>query len=185
MSWDNRHSKATSPITACELLLRHKDLLPETGTALDLACGRGGNTIELARHGMTVTACDNSKEAIKILKQEARQKLPEKTSITTTTKPAETVLKRESNSYDLIIVSRFLDRNINTAITAALKKNGLLFYQTFTEDSSSGPSNPDYILQRNELLRIFSNKEYMIIHYQEYGILKQEYNYAELVARKK
>ena len=182
-SWDERHRKSSSTITACELLQKCKELLPTTGTALDLACGRGGNAIELAQRGMDVTACDSSAEAIRILQQELhRTKLEEK--VTAVTAEAEAILEANANRYDLIIASRFLDRSLTAKITTALKPNGLILYQTFTEDSNSGPQNPDFILKQNELLQMFSNKEYLLIHYHEYGMLQQS-DYAELIARKK
>ena len=44
-------------------LLEVFDQLP-VGRALDLACGRGRNAIELARRGYAVTAVDQSDEAL-------------------------------------------------------------------------------------------------------------------------
>jgi 2-polyprenyl-3-methyl-5-hydroxy-6-metoxy-1,4-benzoquinol methylase len=37
----------------------------------------------------------------------------------------------ENNGFDVIVISRFLDRTLCNAIMAALKPEGLLFYQTF------------------------------------------------------
>jgi hypothetical protein len=54
---------------------------------------------------------------------------------------------------------------------AALKPGGLLFYQTFTRNKldQQGPSNPDYLLASNELLRLF--KPLNVVFYQEYAKL--------------
>ena len=51
----------------------------------------------------------------------------------------------------------------------AIKQNGLIFYQTFTKDkaNNSGPSNPDYLLDKNELLLFFT--DWKIIVYREEG----------------
>ena len=59
-------------------------------------------------------------------------------------------------SFDVIVVSRFLDRELFPALLAALRRQGLLFYQTFTadKDPAVGPSSPDYLLRRGELLRL-------------------------------
>ena len=183
-SWDEKHRKSSSPIAACELLQKCQELLPTAGTALDLACGRGGNTIELARRGFAVTACDSSAEAIKILQQEL-QRTGLGAAVKTVTADAATILEDNVNCYDLVIASRFLDRSLTAKITAALKTNGLILYQTFTEDSDNGPTNPDFILRRNELMRMFGSSEYLLIHYHEYGALQPKYDYAELIARKK
>ena len=66
----------------------------------------------------------------------------------------------EPESFDIIVVSRFLYRPLCDHIAAALRPGGILFYQTFTRtrvEGASGPSNPDYLLQENELLRLFPN----------------------------
>jgi len=70
------------------------------------------------------------------------------------------------------VVSHFLERSLCPAIAAALKPGGLLFYQTFCAervDSSYGPTNPDFCLQKNELLRLFAALETII--YSEAGSL--------------
>ena len=54
-------------------------------------------------------------------------------------------------------MSYFLERRLAPALIAALRPNGLLFYQTFNHiQLGRGPANPDYRLQDNELLRLFS-----------------------------
>ena len=61
-------------------------------------------------------------------------------------------------SFDVIVVSRFLDRTLSDAIIGALKPDGLLFYQTFTREKVSPrpPNNPDYLLMESELLALFA-----------------------------
>jgi tellurite methyltransferase len=44
------------------------------------------------------------------------------------------------NAFDVIVVSRFLDRTLSDAIIDALKPDGLLFYQTFTRDKDNTDS---------------------------------------------
>jgi len=75
----------------------------------------------------------------------------------------------ETNSFDVIVVSRFLDRNIILDIRNAIKLDGLIFYQTFIKDkiNATGPGNPDYLLDKNELLFFF--KDWKIIVYREEG----------------
>lgn len=74
-------------------------------------------------------------------------------------------------SYDVVVVSRFLDRNLKDAIIGALKPGGLLFYQTFDRDKvgGAGPNNPDYLLSNNELLRMFSLLQ--VVFYRENGLI--------------
>jgi hypothetical protein len=62
------------------------------------------------------------------------------------------------NSFDVIVVSQFLYRPICTALIAALKPAGLLYYQTFNNKrvTGGGPSNANYLLGCNELLSLFT-----------------------------
>ena len=112
------------------VLTENEFLLPKAGTALDLACGVGANALFLARHGMTVTGWDISIVAIDKLSAHAtRQGLninacQEKINVESFT----------GSSFDVIVVSRFLDRTLSDAIIEALKPEGLLFYQTFTRE---------------------------------------------------
>ena len=65
------------------------------------------------------------------------------------------------------VIRRFLDRSLCNAIMADLKSEGLLFYQTFTRNTLDrhGPSNPDYLLDRQELMALFS--PLTLVSYQE------------------
>jgi SAM-dependent methyltransferase len=140
-------------------------LLPGTGQALDLACGRGGNALFLAGRGLETTAWDISGEAIAALAEEARRRgLPvraeERDVVAAPPPPA---------AFDVIVVSYFLERALAPAITAALRPGGLLFYQTWIEEAVSGrgPRNPAYRLARNELLRLFAPLDVLV--YREEG----------------
>jgi tellurite methyltransferase len=146
-----------------EVLTENSFLLPETGTALDLACGLGGNAVFLAQQGLAVTAWDISSLAIEKLTAYASQQGLDinacEKNITNQSLP--------KSSYDVITVSRFLDRSLSDAIIGALKPDGLLFYQTFTREkiNASGPNNPRFLLSRNELLRLFS--PLTVVYYRE------------------
>jgi 2-polyprenyl-3-methyl-5-hydroxy-6-metoxy-1,4-benzoquinol methylase len=152
--WNHIYSQAEiSNIPASGVLIENAYLLPETGTALDLACGLGGNALFLAQQHLAVTAWDISSTAIAKLSAYAdRQRLNINAcqqNITSHSFP--------KSSYDVISVSRFLDRTLSDAIIGALRPGGLLFYQSFTKEKTSeqGPKNPDFMLDRNELLRSF------------------------------
>jgi tellurite methyltransferase len=88
----------------------------------------------------------------------------------------------EPHSFDLIVVSRFLDRSLCPAIAQALTAGGLLFYQTWSVDSASGPANPAYRLQRNELLHLFAGLQ--VVFYREEGMVLASAGEALLVARR-
>jgi len=86
--------------------------------------------------------------------------------------------------YGAIIVFRYLHRPLIPGIKKALRRGGLLLYETYTAEQSrfGKPRNPDFLLQEGELLRWFEDWE--ILHYFE-GI-KQEPRcaVAQIVCRK-
>ena len=103
---------------------------------------------------MTTEAWDISAIALRRLQQQAdAHALPIKTFTREITPGSFT-----SSYFDVIVVSRFLDRSICNAIMESLKPNGLLFYQTYTRHKTSdlGPKKPRFLLAENELLQIFS-----------------------------
>lgn len=171
--------------TAAYVLREHAYLLPNSGSALDLACGLGGNAIFLAKQGMNTHAWDISEIAIDKLQTYCQKN---KLAVTASIRNVEKT-PPDTNSFDVICVSFFLDRALSSSIVDALKPNGLLFYQTFLEEkvSDDGPSNPQYRLQQNELLTLFSPLH--ILNYQEHGkvgdIKKGLRDVATLVAQKK
>lgn len=144
------------------VLQHYSHLLPVAGYALDLACGTGANAIFLAQHGLRTAAWDISTQAILRLQEKAAgEKCALETRVCDVTAhppPAET--------FDVIVVSYFLERTLLPAIINALKKNGLLYYQTFIRErvSDKGPHNEDYRLERNELLRLCQGLHIVLYH---------------------
>ena len=184
--WNHIYSQ---PGQACypavQVLTENNFLLPATGSALDLACGLGANAIFLAEHGLAVTAWDISIAAIdKLTAYAVRQGL----SINAR-KEKITVESFAESSFDVIVVSRFLDRTLSDAIIGALKPDGLLFYQTFTREKTSPkpPNNPDYLLAENELLALFSPLR--VIFYRENALIGNQLrglrNEAQFIGRKR
>ncbi len=163
--WDGVYSDGLQQPVACQALAENRFLLPKQGMALDLACGVGGNALLLAEFGLTTQAWDISGVALSRLQQNAHAR-----HIDIVTRQLEIAAEDLlEDSFDVIVVSRFLDRTLCNAIMGALKPQGLLFYQTFTRAKldPQGPSNPDYLLDRNELLRLFV--PLFLIHYQEHA----------------
>jgi len=158
-------SDTPQAIKAARVLKEHVFLLPPSGHALDLACGYGGNAQLLAKHGLQTYAWDISEVIIEQLQLLSTQ---HNLNIAAEVRDVEK-LPPEPNSFDVICISYYLERAICSSLIQALKPNGLLFYQTFLKEkvSDQGPSNPQYRLQENELLRLFSPLH--VLAYQEYG----------------
>lgn len=158
--WNQRHRDAESQGSAAEVLLRNGHLLPRSGKALDLACGRGANALLLAKAGLETHAWDFSSVAIARLDKEASESgLPINTRVRDIVSNPP-----EANSYDLILVSFFLERQLIPHLIQALRPKGMIFYQTFVQDVylDRGPSKDGWRLRKNELLHLFQSLQ---VHY--------------------
>lgn len=190
--WNNRYRKAgddkasinSSTLQASQVLKENSHLLPDEGIALDLACGLGANSLFLAERGLTAHAWDISDVAITALQDAARSM-----TLQVNTEVRDVILNPPlANSFDVIVVCRFLDRRLTTSLLDALKPGGLIFYQTFTVDKmpGAGPDNLEYLLKPNELLEMF--RPLTIRVYREEGLegnVEQGFrNEAMLVAQK-
>lgn len=130
--------------------------LATVGKALDVAAGLGRNSLFLANLGFKVDAVDLSDMAIEKLKSLHQNINPIQADLKT--------YRPEPNGYDLIININFLERSLFPYLIEALKKDGVLIFETFTEGSPS-KSNRDFLLRSNELLHAFLRLN--IIFYQE------------------
>ena len=147
------------------MLLENQHLLPDAGTALELACGMAANARFLAQRGLSTTAWDISEVVIERL-----QASPAMKGLAITFEGRDIVQQPpEAASYDVIVVSYFLDRSLIPLIKRALKPSGLIFYQTFTQTyvNEGGPRSRDFRLADNELLQLFG--DYQVLAYREEG----------------
>ena len=167
--WDAiYHAVSDDRVPNEAFVLRQYDyLLPKEGYALDLACGLGGNALFLARHGMKTCAWDLSPVAITRLKiMAARSNLEiiaEIKDVANTTFPV--------GQFDVIVITRFLERNLVQPVVDTLKPGGLLYFQAFIKEkpSGTGPTNPRFLLADNELLKMFATLK--ILLYCELGMV--------------
>ena len=146
------HDESGEP-QPCRVLTENAHLLPQDGVALDLACGRGGNALFLARRGLSVHAWDCAEAPIAALDARARREgLPLRAAVRNVDAAG-----WGNERFDVIVVSRFLDRALAPALCRGLNPGGLLYYQTFTANKLDpiGPRNPAYLLADNELLALF------------------------------
>jgi len=183
--WDAIYQKAEEgEHTAVRVLQENQHLLPESGRALELACGMAANAAFLARKGLSTTAWDISAVVIERLQaSSAMQDLP-------ITFEARDIVQQppEEGSFDVIVVSYFLDRSLIPHIKRALKPSGLVFYQTFTQTyvNEGGPRSRDFRLADNELLQLFG--DYQVLAYREegrVGDLQQGYRDEALIVAQK
>ncbi len=121
---------------------------------LDFASGNGRNCIPLSKKNIIVTAIDKDQEKLNRYKNFK--------NINTVCFDLET--KEEwplvKEYYDVIIVVNYLYRPKITKLITLLKKDGFLFYETFSSGNESygSPQNPKFLLKNRELLDTFSDE---------------------------
>ncbi len=176
--WNIRHVAKPMKHTVSPILenyIKHS----KVGNALDLACGTGRNTHFLEELGFSVDAVDLSDYALGQIRE---------TQNITKIEVDLDEYDLKTDSYDLIINTNYLNRRLMSQMINALKDGGLIIFETFIEaheKPEQGSMNPDYLLEKNELLKVFSDLD--IIFYEEKdGVnLRGEKNKtASLVAKK-
>ena len=121
---------------------------------LDFASGNGRNSIPISKKNILVTAIDKDQEKL--------DSYSNFRNINTICFDLETKeewpLVREC--YDVIIVVNYLFRPKIKKLMTLLKKDGFLFYETFSvgNEKYGSPKNPNYLLKNRELLDIFGNE---------------------------
>jgi len=170
--WNERYRTATGKRRASLVLKENLHLLPDHGHALDLACGLGANAILLAQQGLKVEAWDIADVPVAALQDLA---LKRQLSIQTEVRDVE-AHPPEAETFDVIVVSYFLNRDITPALVAALKTGGLIYYQTFTRQrvSDRGPQREEFRLVEQELLHLFSGLQ--LLFYREEGRIGDIHN---------
>jgi dihydroneopterin aldolase len=150
-------------------LMQQMSRIPK-GRILDLAAGRGRNTLYLLVHGMEVHAIDRDAEAMRELTTAAQSR--HLTGLTTQTVDLEADRDHPpslgEDRYDAVIVCFYLHRPLFPHIMEALKPNGILLYETFTIENYFRRHHPrrwEFCLAQNELLRLTSPLQ--VLHYDE------------------
>jgi len=173
-------------VKPAELLISHVSLFIEgtiNGPILDLACGDGHNGIFLAKKSLEVICCDVSEEALKSAKKLAAvQGVGIETWRVDLEKNGTNPFSEDF--YGGMVIFRYLHRPLINCIKKALKKGGVLIYETYTvrQPQFGKPHNPDFLLKPEELRNWFSDWE--IIYYFE-GIKENPKRaIAQIVCRK-
>ncbi|EAT16813.1 bifunctional 2-polyprenyl-6-hydroxyphenol methylase/3-demethylubiquinol 3-O-methyltransferase UbiG [Desulfuromonas acetoxidans] len=150
-NWNQRwKERQERPLQADNWLLKMLPLLPETGTVLDIACGRGRNAVYLQQHGWQVTAVDGSDEALHQLQSVCPQIITRHHDLD---QPLEL-----SQRFDLVLQFFFLNRRQLPHFMQQVRPGGAMIVRTFSDAGEFGSKggNPEHRLQPGELLEIFS-----------------------------
>lgn len=75
-----------------------------------------------------------------------------------------------SARFDLVVVSRYLQRNLFASLRAATRNGGVVLYETFTtaqRATGRGPTSPDHLLEPGELRGQFEVPGWEVLFYTE------------------
>ena len=129
---------------------------------LDFASGNGRHSIKLSKKYSMITAIDKDINKLNMYKDVE--------NINTICFDLETDEEwpLEKESFDVIIVTNYLYRPRIKELANLLKKDGFLLYETFAvgNEKYGKPSNPDYVLNKKELINIFKSKFEVIYYFQ-------------------
>jgi SAM-dependent methyltransferase len=144
---DHRHDDPPSPLVvrwSADMLVS----VPPRRRALDIAMGRGRHARLLADTGYSVFGVDWQIDAVRDATAHAGRGRLHAWVADLTSHP----LPHEA--FELIVVSRYLQRDLFPAIAAALVPGGVIVYETFTTHQRAlgwGPKSPDHLLEPGEL----------------------------------
>ena len=136
-------SSAPSPWIA-----RWAHLIPAGARVLDVAAGQGRHARYLAERGGRVMAVDRDADALA-----AVAGVP---GIETRVADLEAgAWPLGGETFDAIVVVRYLHRPLLPHLLAALSGDGVLLYETFAvgNEAFGRPTNPVFLLRRDELLQ--------------------------------
>lgn len=132
-------------------VMQYAPLIRGHGRVLDLACGSGRHAIWLAAQGYTVDALDRDAAVMHAMVGLA--------NIQIHVADLEAATAHQfTQQYDGIVVSRYLYRPLLPQLAQILKPGGVLIYETFMLGNAiyGKPSNPDFLLQPDELLTSYA-----------------------------
>jgi SAM-dependent methyltransferase len=146
--------------------------------ALDVAMGRGRHVLALASAGWRAFGVDQRLDAVRDAHEKARA-----AGVAISAWVADlTAAPLPRSAFDLIVVTRYLQRDLFPALRETLKPGGFVVYETFTirqRERGTGPTSAAYLLEEGELEGYFDGFD--VLFYEE--TLSPE-AVARLVARK-
>ena len=146
--------------------------------ALDVAMGRGRHVAALADAGFDVFGVDVRREAVADAVRQARSRgAPLSAWVADLTRVG---LPRDR--FELVLVTRYLQRDLFAGIRAAVVHGGFVVYETFTErkrELGRHPRSAEHLLKPGELRASFA--DFDLLFYEE--VVESE-AVARLVARR-
>lgn len=128
--------------------------LIQTGEVLDLACGGGRHARFLAECGHRVLAVDRDVAALSRAAGDGITTV--QCDLESEQAPDAPGWPFRKDRFQGIVVANYLHRPLVDTLLDSLAPGGILIYETFAAGNErfGKPSNPDFLLQRRELLKI-------------------------------
>jgi len=147
--WDARWAEHGAFAAPSSFLLSLDDLLPRTGTALDVAGGAGRNAVWLARRGLAVTVVDVSPVA---LRRAAETAAAVEVSLNLVEADLDEALL-PAGRFDLVVSIDFLSRPLLARFADVLSPGGILVYLQATRRNLERNAHPSarFLLVEGEL----------------------------------
>jgi SAM-dependent methyltransferase len=158
----HQHDPAPSPWIA-----RFAPLVPAGGRVLDLASGGGRHARLFASRGATVLAVDRDADSLAPLGEVA--------GVDVLVADLENgPWPLAGRTFDAVVVTNYLHRPLFPRLREALADDGALLYETFAmgNEAYGRPSNPDFLLCRDELLSLASLAPAMTVVAFEQGLVE-------------
>ena len=122
--WDAKHGAATRAAEPSAALVELSSWLPARGQALDVAGGRGGNAVWLARRGLQVTVIDVSEVGLERARAHARS-----AGVELRTERVDLELEPlPSGPWSLVLCSCYLQRELVPRMAEGLEPDGRLVW---------------------------------------------------------
>ena len=143
-------------------ITRYAGLLPSAGQVLDLAAGSGRHTRFFSKLGRSILAIDRDVSGLVDLQATAGIE----------------VMARDleighgwplpGRQFAAIVVTNYLHRPLLPFLGGALQPGGVLLYETFAAGNEpfGKPSNPAFLLQPGELLRVAQTAGLTVVAYE-------------------
>jgi SAM-dependent methyltransferase len=138
--------------------------IPPPRRALDVAMGRGRHSETLAAAGFEVFGVDNRSDAVRDAVRTARAR----GSVVHGWVADLTHAGLPRECFELVLVARYLQRDLLPAIKAAAVPGGFIVYETFTvrqRELGRPPRSPEHLLEPGELRSYFEDCE--LLFYEE------------------
>ena len=140
--------------------------VPTSARVCDVACGGGRHTRWFAAREHDVVAIDRDLSGVAELAADPHVELVEADLEDGSAPPL------APRAFGVVVVTNYLWRPILAAIVDAVAPDGLLVYETFAvgNERLGRPTNPDFLLRRNELLELALAHDLVVVAFEDVEI---------------